>query len=122
MSSTDADHGASQKSNVKLRRPAELSGAQRRYLRAQAHQLKPLVIIGKSGITDGVIEAVNEALDRHELIKVSTPPDGAKLRNEMGQTLAEQTGSHVAQTIGRIVVLFRQKAKESAFKLPQKNG
>lgn len=101
-------------------RPSELSGAQRRYLRAQGHALKPLVFIGKGGVTDGVIDAVRDALDRHELIKVSVPADGAKRRNEMGQLLSTMSGSHVAQTIGRIVLLFRQKGTESQFHLPRK--
>ncbi len=100
-------------------RPSVLSGAQRRYLRAQGHRLKPLVFIGRGGITDGVVDAVRDALDSHELIKISVPADGAKSRNEMGNTLSTMSGSHVAQTIGRIILLFRQKGTDSQFRLPQ---
>ena len=100
-------------------RPLELNGAQRRYLRSQAHHLKPLVSIGKGGVTDGVIDAVREALERHELIKVNVPADGAAQRNATGELLGTMTGSHVAQTIGRIVLLFRQRNKDSQFVLPK---
>ena len=103
-------------------RPKTIGGAQKRYLRGEGHRLKPLVFIGRGGITDGVIDAVKDALDRHELIKVSVPPDGSSNRNEMGRILSTMTGSHVAQTIGRIVLLFRQKGTESQFKLPQKKA
>lgn len=103
-------------------RPSTITGAQRRYLRAQGHALKPLVFIGKGGVTDGVLDAVKDALERHELIKVSVPADGAKRRNEMGQLLGTMSGSHVAQTIGRIVLLFRQKGTDSQFRLPQKKA
>ena len=92
-------------------RPLELNGAQRRYLRSQAHHLKALVSVGKGGVTDGVLDAVKDALDRHELIKVNVPADGAAQRNATGELLSRMTGSHVAQTIGRIVLLFRQKGK-----------
>jgi RNA-binding protein len=80
------------------------------------------VFIGKGGVTDGVVDAVRDALDRHELIKVSVPADGSKRRNEMGQLLSTMSGSHVAQTIGRIVLLFRQKGADSQFRLPQKKA
>lgn len=103
-------------------RPKTIDGAQKRYLRAQGHRLKPLVFIGKGGITDGLIDAVKDALDRHELVKISVPAEGSRNRNEMGQTLSMMTGSHVAQTIGRVVLLFRQKGKDSQFKLPQKKA
>lgn len=102
-------------------RPKAVNGSQKRYLRAQGHRLKPLVFIGRGGITDGVIDAVKDALDRHELIKISVPADGARNRNEMGRILSTMTGSHVAQTIGRVVLLFRQKGTDSQFKLPQQN-
>ena len=103
-------------------RPKTVDGSQKRYLRAQGHRLKPLVFIGKGGITDGVVDAVRDALDRHELIKVSVPAEGSRNRNEMGRILSTMTGSHVAQTIGRVVLLFRQKGTESQFKLPQKKA
>ena len=48
----------------------ELSGAQRKHLRGLAHHVKPVVHVGKNGVTDPVLQEVEEALDSHELIKV----------------------------------------------------
>ena len=48
----------------------KLSSTQRSYLRSQSHHLEPVVLIGKNGITDVTIEAVNQALDARELIKI----------------------------------------------------
>ena len=48
----------------------KLSSTQSSYLRSQAHNLKPVLLIGKNGITDGTIEAVNKALNARELIKI----------------------------------------------------
>ncbi len=103
-------------------RPADITGAQRRYLRAKAHGLKPIVFVGKGGLTTGVIAATQDALEIHELIKVSAPSEGNAQRRDIAQSLASNTGSHVAQTIGHIIVLFRQKAQRSAFKLPTKTS
>ena len=47
-----------------------LNGAQRRFLKSLAHHLKPVVQIGKSGISDALVESVSQALDSHELIKI----------------------------------------------------
>ena len=103
-------------------RPAEITGAQRRYLRAKAHALKPKVFDGKGGLNDGVISATLDSLDSHEMIKVSAPSEGNAQRREIAQSLATNTGSHVAQTIGHIIVLFRQKGHGSEFKLPTKTS
>ena len=48
----------------------KLSSKQRSYLLSQAHHLEAVVLIGKNGISDGTIEAVNKALDARELIKI----------------------------------------------------
>lgn len=97
--------------------PEVLSGLQKRTLRAQAHDLKPIVMVGKLGISDMVVEAVNDALDQHELIKVSVPSEGRRERREMAALISVPTGSHVIQTIGHVVVLFRQRKHDSNFKL-----
>ena len=48
----------------------ELTSAQRKALSAQAHELKPVVIIGQAGVTDGVMGKIAESLKAHELIKI----------------------------------------------------
>ena len=95
-----------------------LTGKQRRHLRALAHPLKPLVQVGKGGIDDGLVAAVDQALADHELIKVKVG-DGAGLdRHEVAEQLAQKTKSQVAQVLGYTVLLYRADAEEPKIKLP----
>lgn len=70
--------------------------------------------VGNNGVTPGVLGAVEQALDDHELIKVKIA-DEREGRAEVIAALAEQTGSEVAQVLGRTALLFRKRAKKSKF-------
>ena len=85
----------------------QLSSSQRSFLRSQAHHLEPVVLIGKNGVTDGTIEAVNKALDSQELIKIKFREYKDK-KKSLSYQLAESTESHIVGTIGHTVILFRQ--------------
>ena len=85
----------------------KLRSTQRNYLRSQAHHLEPVVLIGKNGVTDGVIESVNKALDTRELIKIKF----REYKNEkksLSYQLGESTESHIVGSIGHTVIVFRQ--------------
>jgi RNA-binding protein len=86
---------------------AELTGAQRKYLRGMAHYLKPVVQLGKNGLTDPVIETIDKALDDHELIKVRIA--GAGTKRELADQIAERTGSAWVGMVGFVVTLYRQQ-------------
>ena len=88
---------------------ASLSGAQRKYLRGMAHYLKPLVQMGKNGLTDGVIASIDEVLDDHELIKVRRSASGAPAKAAMADEMAQRRGSHWVGMVGFIVILYRQQ-------------
>ena len=88
--------------------PETITPAQRRQLRAQGHHLKPVVQIGQAGLSDGVIEATKVALEQHELIKVSINGESPTERKSGAEALAQATGSHVAQVIGRVILLYRK--------------
>ena len=95
-----------------------LSGKQRRHLRGLGHDLKALVQIGKAGIDDGLVAAVDQALDDHELVKIKVG-DSAKLdRHEAADALAQKTHSEVAQVLGYTVLLYRAHPEEPAIVLP----
>ena len=91
-----------------------LTGKQRRHLRGLGHHLEPVVIVGQSGVTEGVIAAVAQALYDHELIKVKIN-EGPEDRHEAARKLAEGTGSEVAQLLGRTVLLFKKREEDSEF-------
>jgi RNA-binding protein len=85
----------------------ELSGAQRNHLRGLAHHVKPVVYVGKNGVTDPVLQEVEEALDYHELIKVKlVDPQGRK--KELADELASRSGGTRVGLVGNIVTLYRQ--------------
>ncbi|HUN55714.1 MAG TPA: ribosome assembly RNA-binding protein YhbY [Smithella sp.] len=85
----------------------KLKGSQKKYLRAQAHHLKPLVIIGTKGVTDQLIGSVDLALKDHELIKVKFG-EFKEARKEISEDIAKATKSEVVGIIGNIAVLYRQ--------------
>lgn len=98
--------------------PVPLDGKTRRKLRALGHHLDPVVIIGHQGVTDGTVAAVDQALHDHELVKVKVN-EGPAERHEAADALASQTRSEVAQVLGRVILLFRQRPEESQFDLAQ---
>lgn len=85
----------------------ELTGAQRKYLRGMAHHLNPLVQVGKNGLTDAVLNSIDEALDVHELIKVrmAEPED----KKGMADEIAQRTRSSRVGLIGHTVILYRRQ-------------
>ena len=91
-----------------------LTGKQRRQLRALGHHLSPVVIVGQSGVTEGVIAAVAQALQDHELIKVKIN-EGPDDRHEAAEKLAEGAGAQLAQLLGGTVLLFKKRAEDSEF-------
>ena len=86
-----------------------LSPAERKALKARAHQLEPVVIIGNKGLTDQVVKEVDVALKSHELIKVRAPGIERADREETLRTLCERTGAEAVQIIGKVFVMYRKR-------------
>lgn len=91
-----------------------LTGKQRRALRAMGHHMEPVVIVGQSGVTEGVLSAVTHALNDHELIKVKIN-EGPESRQEAAQKMAEGSGSELVQLLGRTALLFKKRKEDSEF-------
>jgi len=84
-----------------------LSGTQRKYLRGLAHSLKPVVHVGRNGVTDPVLQEIEEALDYHELIKVRlVDPQGRK--QELAEEIADRSAGTWVGMVGNVVTLYRQ--------------
>ena len=96
-----------------------LSGKQRRYLRGLGHNLEPIVQLGKLGLTDAVTAAVDTALDEHELIKVRIGTECPDDRHEVAERLAPSVKSEIAQVLGRTLLLWRKRPKDSKIQLPK---
>ncbi len=84
-----------------------LTGAQRQSLRGQAHSLKPLVQVGHEGVTDAVLDALDEALLAHELVKVRlhAPVD----KRADAASLAEGARAALCGLVGHTVILWRPR-------------
>lgn len=96
-----------------------LTAKQRQFLKRLAHPLSPTVRVGKGGVTESVIEETRRSLDAHELIKVRLDDDKPDARKTAAGKLADQTGSEIAGTIGKIVILYRARTEKPKMKLPE---
>ncbi len=96
-----------------------LTGKQRRYLRGLGHELKVIVQVGKGGIDDGVIAAVDQALTDHELIKLKVGDSANLDRHDAATDLAKRTNSDVAQVLGYTVLLYRPDPEDPKITLPR---
>ncbi|WP_019626323.1 ribosome assembly RNA-binding protein YhbY [Thioalkalivibrio sp. ALJT] len=85
-----------------------LTDVQRRHLRSLAHPRKPIVTIGRNGLTDAVLAELEKALDHHELVKIKVNIGDRDARNETVETLCARTGAERVQRIGYIATLFRR--------------
>lgn len=96
-----------------------LTGKQRRYLRSLGHELKPIVQVGKDGIDDGLVAAVDRALVDHELVKVKISEAAGLERHGAAEAIAHRTHSEVAQVLGNTLLLYRAAPEDPAIVLPR---
>jgi putative YhbY family RNA-binding protein len=95
-----------------------LSAAQRKALRAKAHELDPIVRIGDAGLSDAVIRETDLALTAHGLIKVRVFGDDREARETIGATMCERLGCALVQSIGKLLVLWREQPESALKKTP----
>lgn len=95
-----------------------LKNSQKKFLRQGAHHLKPVVWAGQQGITEGLINEIKEALERHELIKVKCRLGEREERDEGITKICEETGAELVQRIGNIVTLYKRNKEKPVIKLP----
>ncbi|WP_037585289.1 ribosome assembly RNA-binding protein YhbY [Stenoxybacter acetivorans] len=81
-------------------------------LKARAHHLNPVVMIGQNGLTDAVIQETDTHLTAHELIKVQVADDDRAERAAIAQALCGAVDAHLVQHIGKQLVLFRPKPEK----------
>ena len=86
----------------------QLKGSARTYLRGLAHHLKPVVYLGKQGVTDSFIESVNQALDTHELIKLKFNSFKEE-RKTLAKDIEARTNSEMVGMIGHIAIYYREQ-------------
>jgi RNA-binding protein len=95
-----------------------LTPKQRRFLKALAHPLSPVVRIGKGKLTPSVVEETKKSLAAHELIKVRIEGDDGAKRRAVAEDLARATDANLAATIGKVAILYRPREEKPKIKLP----
>lgn len=84
-----------------------LTPSQRRFLRARAHGLDPVVLIGDAGLSDAVLREIDLSLRAHELIKIRAAGEDRDGREALLQAICERLGAAPVQHIGKILVVYR---------------
>ena len=83
-----------------------MNSVDKKKLRAEAHTLKPVVMIGQSGLTAAVLAELEQTLNSHELIKVKIRAERDE-RKVISEKICIITGAELIQTIGQIAVIYR---------------
>ena len=99
-----------------------ITAKQKRFLKGLAHPLSPVVLIGKEGLSSGLINTVNAELLNHELIKVKIGNTSGLEKNSTSLSIAEQSQSTLVQLIGKTVILYKpnpKRAKDKRIRLPK---
>jgi RNA-binding protein len=99
----------------------ELKGSQKKYLRGLAHNLNPSAFVGQKGLTEALIEEIDNALEAAELIKVKFNDFKQKdQKNELIENIVSSTHSHLAGLIGHVAILYRpgREPEKQQIKLP----
>ncbi len=95
-----------------------LTPKKRSELRAGAHKLDPVVIIGDKGLTDEVLAEIDRALKSHELIKVRAATDDRDARNTWMESICEKLAAHPVQQIGKVLVVYRENPEKKLDSAP----
>lgn len=85
----------------------QLTPEQRKFLKAIAHDLKPVVMIGQGGLSEAVVQETERALQAHELIKVRVLGDDRAQREAWLATLCSRLDAAPVQHIGKLLLLYR---------------
>lgn len=96
-----------------------MTSKQRAYLKSLASTLNPIFQVGKSSLTPEFVEAIDEAFNTKELLKIAVLKNCMDDPNEIAQTIAERTHSQVVQVIGKKIVLYKPDRKNPKIILPK---
>ena len=89
-----------------------LTPGERKALRAKAHHLQPVVMVGDAGLTAQVEREIEAALRAHELIKIRVLGDDRAERDTLVEAICAATGAAPVQQIGKIIVVYRPRPPE----------
>lgn len=88
-----------------------ITDKQKRWLKSQVHHLKPVVLVGQAGITEGLLAELDLALDHHELLKVRVAAGDRELRDELIAQMLAASRATLVSRIGNVAALYRANPK-----------
>jgi len=100
----------------------KLSERQRKFLRREAHSLKPVVTVGDKGVTPTLVQELNGALEHHELLKIKVRVGDRDARDEIIAELASSAKAELISRVGNIATLYRQNKEKSKLALPKRGS
>ena len=95
----------------------KLTTKQKKFLRARAHKLKPVVTVGNAGLTDSVLNELENTIEHHELIKVKINAATREDRQIMIERICQSAHAEMVNSIGHIAIFYRPSANPT-IKLP----
>ena len=95
-----------------------LSGKQKRFLRGLGNRLEDSVVVGHGGLSENFYTNLNTALTKKELVKIRLQPAAGLEVKETAEKLSEESSSHVVQTFGRTILLYKKNGENPTIKLP----
>ncbi|MGV8924139.1 MAG: ribosome assembly RNA-binding protein YhbY [Ewingella sp.] len=96
-----------------------LNNKQKQYLKGLAHPLKPVVMLGNNGLTEGVLAEIEQALKHHELIKVKVAAEERETKTLIVDAIVRETKASSVQVIGNMLVLYRPSSDDRKIILPR---
>lgn len=77
-------------------------------LKAVAQEIKPKILVGKNGLTEGTLQSIDEVLTADEIVKIKFLNNSIDIDQELCKDLAAELDAEFVQKIGRVVVLYRE--------------
>ena len=96
----------------------ELTSKQTKYLKGLGHELKPILQIGKDGVSKEFIANLEDCLKHHELLKIKVLENAPAERDELATQVGKKTKGRVAQIIGKTLLFYRPFKEDPEIKLP----
>ena len=97
----------------------ELTSKQKKYLKGLGHPLKPVIQIGKEGVSKKFVANLEDCLDHHELIKIKVLENAPAEKGELATKIEKKTKGCVAQIIGKTLLFYRPFKENPEIKLPK---
>ena len=98
----------------------KLSNNQKKFLRSMGHHLKPVIMVGQHGLSEGVLAELEATMSKHELIKIKIRTDDREDKQQMIDQILKFSQSHLVQVVGNPLVIYRPFDDEPQIVLPRK--